>query len=497
MTSMADDVLGADLDAAEAPLDGAALLDALRDWFGTYIRVTDPDDLAVLALWTAHTHLTAELYTTPRLQIDSTIYGSGKSTVLDHLARLCLNALHAATLSSPALIPRILENGPATLLLDEIDRSLDPNRPGVPELLGILNSGYRVGATRPVLVPVKGGGWDVVNMPTHAAVAMAGNSPRLPADTMSRNIRILLMPDLDGTVAESDWELIAQDVERLHDRLGDWAGEVRDSIRGSAVDLPPGCVGRSKEKWRPLKRVAVAAGGAWPQTADRLIARSVAEDAAEREAGLKTLPPGMVLLADLHAVWPPDEPFMATRELVAALIAHNGDYWGSGSPFGRQLTESRFGKLLAQATKLTSVRPERTGPRGFTRAHLLPVWQRLGLARIGAGTPGAPGAPGTQTALTCDDEHPRRVRRLDPATAQPGAPGANAVTCDDDRPRQVRRVLRLETDPPADAAEPELGDWSTPEPTPPGHCWCGYPPPAGRSEHFDCESKRLAAEAQT
>jgi hypothetical protein len=46
-------------------------------------------------------------------------------------------------------------------LLDEVDRSLRPDEPGVADLIGILNSGYRRGATRPVLVPTKGGGWAV------------------------------------------------------------------------------------------------------------------------------------------------------------------------------------------------------------------------------------------------------------------------------------------------------------------------------------------------
>ena len=37
---------------------------------------------------------------------------------------------------------------------------------------------------------------------------MAGNNPNLPADTASRQIRVLLMPDIDGTVEDSDWEYI-------------------------------------------------------------------------------------------------------------------------------------------------------------------------------------------------------------------------------------------------------------------------------------------------
>ncbi len=174
-------------------------------------------------------------------------------------------------------------------VLDEVDRSLRPDKPGVPDLLATLNSGYRVGATRPVLVPSKSG-WLAREMSTFAPVALAGNSPCLPPDTESRAIRILLMPDLDGVVEDSDWEVIEADAKALQEEVADFADSVRVEVRGMVVDLPPGCIGRSREKWRPLKRVAVAAGGEWPQLVDQLIARSLAEDAAVREAGLRPRP---------------------------------------------------------------------------------------------------------------------------------------------------------------------------------------------------------------
>jgi hypothetical protein len=378
-------------------IDGAELLGRIVEWFARFICVTDPDDLNLLALWTVHTHLVAELYTTPRLQIDSVIYGSGKTTVLDHLQRFCVRSVQAATLSSPALIPRLLQTAMRTLLLDEVDRSLHPDKPGVGELIGIINSGYRYGATRPVLVPVKGGGWEAEEMSTHAPVAMAGNAPNLPADTVSRSIRILLMPDLDGTVEDSDWELIEDDANKLKDNIGVWADAVRDDIRGLAVDLPKRCIGRSKEKWRPLKRVAVVAGGNWPAIVDVLIDKSIAEDEAERDAGLKTQPPGMVMLSDLFTIWPDGETFMPTRELVSKLIIQNPEYWGAQSGYGKPLTETRLGRLVTQAAKVTSSRPNTHGPRGYLRSQLQPVWRRLGIDPLKQpGEPGKPGEPGAE-----------------------------------------------------------------------------------------------------
>jgi hypothetical protein len=381
--------------AGPEPVDGAALLDDLERWFTRFIAVPDPLDLALIPLWAVSTHLAIELYTTPRIQLDSTMHGSGKTTVLDHLYRLCWRAVQAATLSSPALIPRLLENGVRTLLLDEVNRSLRPDRPGVDDLIGIINTGYRVGATRPVLVPVKGGGWEAREMPTFAPVVMAGNSPQLPDDTRSRTIRVLLMPDLDGSIEDSDWEDIEPHALELHSRIAVFADAVRDHVKGMAVDLPDKCIGRTKEKWRPLKRVAVAAGGRWPAVADELIARGMAEDEAEREAGLRTLPPGMVILTDLHAVWPAeDDELLPTRDLVARLIGHNADYWGESSSYGKRLTDHRFAKLVAQASKATSLRPGGRGPRGYLRKQFEPTWHRLGICRVATGASGETGATG-------------------------------------------------------------------------------------------------------
>lgn len=360
--------------------DGAELLDRIVTWLSRFIAVTDPDDLKIAALWIVHTYLAVECYTTPRLQIDSVVFESGKTTLLDHLSHLCLDPVQAASLSSPALIPRLLENRMRTILLDEVDRSLHPDRPGVGEMLGIINSGYRVGATRPVLVPVKGGGWDSAEMPVYAPVAMAGNSPSLPADTVSRCIRILLWPDVNGTVEDSDWEHIGDDAKRLGLSIAAWTDNVRAQVKGMKVELPKGCISRSREKWRPLKRIAVAAGGDWPNIVDRLVTRSLAEDAAMREAGLKAQPPGMVLLRDLYAVWPEGEHanLMSAEGLVGLLVNHNPAYWGEQSSYGKRLTEQRMGRLLSQACKVTSSRPGGgNNPRGYLRVDLEPVWRSL------------------------------------------------------------------------------------------------------------------------
>ena len=353
------------------------VLDRVRAWLGRFICTVHDADLDLLTLWAAHTHLALETYTTPRLVVDSPVPGSGKTTVLEHLGKLCLRPVQAASLSSPAMLARMLDRELRTILIDEVDRNLNPKREGVEDLLAVLNAGYKRGAMRPVLVPTRDG-WDVREMPTFAPVAMAGNAPNLPEDTRSRTIRVLLLPDLEGRVESSDWEEIEPDAIDLGMALAAWADEVRDVVRQVRPPMPDGCTGRSKERWAPLRRVAEAAGGRWPEVADDLIVRDLHEAAMNREDGMVTNPPAITLLRDLHEIWPPATEFVPSSAIVSRLLMHHPAMWGPESPYGKALTFQRLGRMLAQGFKVNSSR-QGDGPRGYYRHALAPVWRRMGV----------------------------------------------------------------------------------------------------------------------
>lgn len=370
------------LPTAPTVFDGSnvrGVLDEIRAWFARFVLVTDDLDLDLLTLWAAHTHVALETYSTPRLILDSAVPGSGKTTVLEHFQRFCHKPIQAASLSSPALLARMLDVEMRTILIDEADRSLDPKKPGIEDLIAILNSGYKRGATRPVLVPVKGGTWDVSEMPTFSPVCMAGNAPQLPDDTRSRSIRVLLMPDLHGAVEISDWEEIEPDALELGARLAAALDEARDYVRTSRPLLPAGCVGRLKEKWSPLARVADAAGGRWPSITAELISRDVLEVQMDREDGLMRRPPAVTLLDDLHTVWEADEAFVPTKSLVSRLVSHNPTMWGLASGYGRELTAQRFGRLVVQASKVHSSKNS-ADVRGYYRDQFARTWRQLGIS---------------------------------------------------------------------------------------------------------------------
>ena len=59
----------------------------------------------------------------------------------------------------------------------------------------------------------------VVHPPRRAILSLPSEFPQL------------LMPDVDGSVEESDWELVEDDALRLRDRITEWVEQVRDAIR--------------------------------------------------------------------------------------------------------------------------------------------------------------------------------------------------------------------------------------------------------------------------
>lgn len=352
------------------------MLNRLDEWFARFVRTTSHQDIHLLSLWCAHTYVVEETYSSPRLQVDSIMRGSGKTTVLEHLNHLAHHPVQIASISSPALLARMISKGTRTILIDEVDRSLNPNKPGVDELLSILNSGYKRGATRPVLMPVKNGGWDVEEMPTYSPVAMAGNAPHLPEDTRSRSIRVLLMPDVEGTAEPSDWEDIEEAADHLKVELSEAMDAVRDTIRQARPELPKGCTGRMREKWNPLARVAFAAGGEWPSIVEELIKNDIQEAEMERQDGLANLPKSVQLIHDLSTIWQGDD-FLQGSQILSRLQTDYPHRWGTQSPTGKSLTAQGMGRMLSQM-KIYSTKDE-NDKRGYYRNQFNQVFRQFNL----------------------------------------------------------------------------------------------------------------------
>jgi len=370
------------------------LLREVRDWFARYVFVLRESDLDVLALWAVHTWVCEETYTTPRLLIDSPVPGSGKTTLLEHLGRLCKNPVQMASVSSSAMLARLTANEIRTLLIDEADRALNPKKPGIEDLIAILNSGYKRGGTRPVLVSSKSD-WVVEEMPTFSPVALAGNSPLIPEDTRSRCLVVRLMPDREGRVSESDWEVLDPIAQELSGKIQQVMETYKDRIRRSNPDLPSGCVNRLKERWKPLKRIAEVASADWAFRVDELILADLESAREAAESGDVQLSPNLQLAKDLFEIFQTEPEFSPTNHLVSRLIRHSPDQWSSDSFYGKDLTPQRLGRILSNAFGINSMRSnEPSRSRGYHKRQFLVIWNQLGISPLETDEPGRPGEPG-------------------------------------------------------------------------------------------------------
>jgi len=383
---------------ASDPIDGAELLYDVHTWFSRFIKPLDAEDLYLLALWAVHTHVARHVGTTPRLQIDSSMFGSGKTTLCEHLERLCHDGLLISLASSVAPLARVVaaaSDAPPTLIIDEADRNLDPKRDGSADLYSLINSGYRVGASRLISTRCDSGQWTTERQSVHAPVVISGNAPMLPDDTRSRIIRVLLVPDRHDSVDETDWEEIGSEATTLHKRITDWVAQISDRMRDYAIELPEECKARNKEKWRPLMRVAAAADGnrvpRWRRHCWDLIERDLNEQRRTREDGHVAMPPAMRLMHDMFAIGlTPDgqlygRSFVATRDWLACLAVFNPEDWSADNFRGKALNAQAFGRMLRQVANIHSheeihpAQPERGGPRGYWMRDIARACAALGL----------------------------------------------------------------------------------------------------------------------
>ncbi|WP_445347817.1 DUF3631 domain-containing protein [Corynebacterium marquesiae] len=350
------------------------VLNKVVNWLARFIKPAHQSDLQLLTLWIVHTHLTEDTFTTPRLLLDSPVPGSGKSTVLDHIQRLAYRPVQAASLSSPSLLARLLQSAPRTILIDEAEKTLSPKTDGVGDLLAVLNSGYRKGASRPVLVPDKDSGWKPVEMSTFGPVAMAGNAPNLPEDTKQRCIKVMLLPDTKGTVEDSEWQWIEDDALLLGASVAQWADNHRDEIRHDRPTYPHGLTGRNRERWAPLLKVARAASPMWEKRCETLIKADLEDQEEDRKAGLQRIPRHVQLLKDIRTAWPTNTSFWPTDQLLAAIKVESPHKWTSDHKYG-DLSAQGLGRMLSSNFKIRSGR-EKSGSRrrGYFKTDFEQAW---------------------------------------------------------------------------------------------------------------------------
>ena len=351
--------------------DGAALLDAVRQFLCRFIVFPETVCFDTVALWAAHAHMVEYFHTTPRLAALSPEPESGKSRVLEVLDLLTPSSMLILS-PSVAAIFRTLANERTTLLFDEVDtvftsRGKDDQNE---DLRALLNAGYRRGATIPRCVGAK---HEVRKFNVFAAAALAGIGD-LPDTIMSRSI-VIRMRRRSAAEPIEQFRLRLHETEghQIRDRLAQWAESVGPAVGDAWPELPKGVVDRLAEAWEPLIAVADAAGGEWPKRAREAAVALVAAHRS-REPSL-----GIRLLMDLHRVFK-DRDTLSTDEILTTLNAMEESPWADlrGKPLDARGLARRLKKY---GVKSKNVRVSGSGYRdevlkGYDKTDFWDVWSR-------------------------------------------------------------------------------------------------------------------------
>jgi hypothetical protein len=331
-------------------VDLSRLLEELSDAIRSYV-VMPKEAADVCALWALHTYLMSTTAIAPILTIRSPEKQCGKTTLLDVLAAIVHRPLLAANISPAALFRTIPSKRP-TLMLDEGDGMF---RPENEELRCLVNACHRrgQGVIRTVGEQHEPRVFDVF---CAMAIALIGHLPGTIAD---RSITISLRRRrFNETVKPFRLDKLGE-LEHLARQAVRWAQDNEERLGGLEPELPASAINRIADNWRPLFRVAQAAGGGWPErTATAFTLLASREDDSVK----------VQLLSDIRDLFEERQTDKLSSEtIVEALGKMEGRSWAEFGKRKKPITKNALARLL----KDFEIKPEgiRIGldtPNGYT-----------------------------------------------------------------------------------------------------------------------------------
>lgn len=267
---------------------GRVLSDVAR-FVRRFVAFTNEAQAVAVVLWIFHTHAFKAAETTARLAIQSAEKASGKTRLLEVLELLVVEPWSVANIS-PAAMFRVIAEGPATLLIDEIDAVFSPKANGASEdLRGLLNAGYRRGGAVARVVG-EGKKMKVEKFPCFAPAALAGIGG-LPDTVQDRAIPIKLKRRAKGEeVDKLRRRDVLPDADRLREQIVEWVYTHLDTLIEATPAVPDVLPDRAADIWEPLLAIADVAGGNWPGRArTAAVALNAEPDTADESLNVRLL----------------------------------------------------------------------------------------------------------------------------------------------------------------------------------------------------------------
>ena len=336
------------------PVDGAALLNNLRQIFRRYVVLPTGADI-VLSLWVLHAWTMDAGDISPLMVLVSPTKRCGKTSVLILMYFLTPRSELSSNITAPALF-RYIEDVRPTLLIDEADSFAKDNE----ELRGILNSGHTKAAANVIRnvdhKPRRFSTW------APKAIATIGTL----ADTLEdRAVVVRLQRKPPGATVERLGRRDNADFAALRSQAARWAADNFDKLADPDPKMP-NLNDRAADNWRPLLAIADLAGGTWPEEARRAACLLSGE---QQDGAI-----GVELLRDIRSTFG-DDDVIRSSDLVAKLTADAERPWAEWK-HGRPLTQKQLAGLLApfHIISLTVHPPGLPDGKGYRRIDFEEAW---------------------------------------------------------------------------------------------------------------------------
>src|SRR5262249_24375538 len=341
------------------PVDGAAVLNAIRRIFRRYIVLPQAADVA-LSLWVLHAWTMDAGDISPFMVLVSPTKRCGKTSVLILLFFLTPKSELASNITAAALF-RYIEAVRPTLLIDEADTFVKNNE----ELRGILDSGHTRGAAQIIRNVQVNGEHKPRRFSTWAPKAIA--TIRKLADTLEdRSIRVTLQRKPRDAKVERLRRRDTEEYKSLRSQAARWAADNFDKLVDPDPAVPEVLNDRAADNWRPLLAIADLAGGAWPEDARRAACTLSGED---QDGAVN-----VELLRDIKTAFG-DAEEIRSADLIEKLVADKERPWAEWK-HGRELTQKQLAGLLKPFCIISvNVRPPGLGQgKGYRRADFEAPW---------------------------------------------------------------------------------------------------------------------------
>ncbi|MFQ5903312.1 MAG: DUF3631 domain-containing protein [Candidatus Binatia bacterium] len=354
------------------PVNGVELLDELSTWLTKYIYLP-PGAADTIAVWTVATWLVDYIYIAPILALLSPTKRSGKTLVLDLLARIVRRPASTSGMGvTSAVVFRLNHAEHPTFLIDEAE-FLSRQREAR-DIIGLLNTGYRRGTYVQRCADNARGGYDVRKYDAFGFRAIAAIGT-LWDTLLDRAIIIQTQrKPRSANLARFDSRIVDEDGDALARRIARFVDDIAENYHtaGEQAPRPDWLNDRECDNWQCLFAVAELAGGDWPERIQEAARELRAQPGEDGD-------PGEQLLRDVHQIFA-DRGFPAvinSTDLAKSLSDIETSPWGAW--YGKRLNPHRLARLF----KPFGIKPrqQRTTDgksiRGYWLIDLKPVFERF------------------------------------------------------------------------------------------------------------------------